>query len=315
MGEAPFPIRPLNVSAVMENGFKTFRARWKDFLVLGLLGVGVPMAAIYACAFWFLSRFFSGFFSLFGAVAGGDSSDLVLRQWEEGMTGFMRSPGYWIAYGAMILIGLAFSFFVYPIVFGAVAKLTAAHYEGGWLTAREAFAWARARAGKLIRTMLASTVIVFGLVLAFILLLFGLIFLMAVFQAWILILPVLLLFLGYFLLVFLLNAYVEFALTVPAFEDAGGFRACGRAFKLMRKKFWFVVGANLLPMLIVSFAGGTVMSLFTLLLFVPGGFVVAAIVSAAVMAALMPFPIIACALAYIRLKVEYEAYAIPLTDA
>jgi hypothetical protein len=156
MGEAPFPVRPLNVSVLMENAIKTFRARWKDFLALSLLGAGVPLAAIYAGSLWMLSSLFSGFFSMFGALAGGDSSDLVLRQWSDGVASFVQSPGYWIAYGATLAIGLAFAIFLYPVVFAAFAKLTAAHYEGKRMSAREAFAWARARAGKLTVAVIAN---------------------------------------------------------------------------------------------------------------------------------------------------------------
>jgi hypothetical protein len=119
-------------------------------------------------------------------------------------------------------------------------------------------------------------------------------------------------------IIFVLSILYTYTLQIPVHEGIGGFKAIVRAIQMIRKRFWFAVGSNLLTSMIVGFVIGTVSGFFVLLIFIPYGFIFTAIVMAIFASVTAPILIVVNSLLYYDLKMleDYlagkETVSVPL---
>jgi hypothetical protein len=284
----PVPLRPMNVGDVLDGAFRLLRARWRTMLIVAAVVV-VPVQLVSS---YFTRALFTT--SLFEMV--GDPVT---------MSEAMES-GSWVG----DLVSLLYAVVFLPLVTGAlawVAVVSALGENPPWQEAlgralRRTWAlmisWAVAIFLLSLPIMVGAGIVAFGVIAG---------------TTAAIVVGVVVLLAG---LVAALGIWALFALAPPAImhEHLGGMRGLGRSARLVRRRFWPVLGTVLLAGLVTSIVSAALSGIPSWFAFVLGdyGWLLAA--AGAMIGSLVTTPFLASVLALLYLdgRIRHEGLDLQL---
>jgi hypothetical protein len=285
----PLPLRPLTLGDILDGAFRLFTANWRTLLIVAGVFL-VPLQLVTA----FLQRGMLGGMGFLDMLSDPTAAQVML----EG--GGVQEQI------ATFLSGIA-SVFVLPLVAGAVSKVVAASYLGEQLPPGDALRATLRKWGALVGSwILVHLLQIAPLTVGVAMTVAGAVTGSAV----LVVLGVLLVLAGLVAWLGIMALYVP---TAPAIviEDIGPLRGMGRAVRLTRPRFWFVLGVAVLSGMISGLVNGalagipTFVALFIGLewgwLLLAAGSIVGGLVTT-------PFVAIVATLVYFDGRIRHEAF-------
>lgn len=288
-----FQMRPMGAGSILDQSFKIYRANFVNIIMFSLvLGGSVQLI---------ISLLNSGGALLdpgpllAGIIQGGDPADWLDSLYYNAGSSFLGS-----------FLSLLQFILVTPLVTGGVTFITLAvcHGDDG-KSGGSWFSRVTPYYGKLIGTALALFVIMFVIAFAFILVVMLITFAMmgtgaggGAYTAYIFLITLLMI-----AMVIVLSMISILYYPVAIHEGRFGFRALGRSWFLLRKKFWKIMGVNILAGLIImvlQWALGVVWGFLPRVLATVGTVATGALTS--------PVYLIIAVLLYLDIRMRVEGY-------
>ena len=305
MKDYPFPLQPMTFSNFIENALKIYRKNWKKIIPVSLAVTG---------SFMFIMQIVINL-QILPLLDKITQEATLITDFNDYITRFMGSriseSLIWL-FASVFLLSLLSSLIITPFIIGYVSRVASVYFHGDEPDVKTISLISAKGIGRLILTMLAGTVISFGIVSVFT----GAIFLSVI--ATMTLTPffgVLVFFVALLMILVIVatSLIMAFSYQITIHERTCGFPAIARSFRMISRKFWFSLGLVLATGLIISVISSSITGFTGMFTFLSPFFsVISALITAVVYGIMVPFGYIVYALLYIDLKIEHENYYVDL---
>jgi len=303
--------QPMKVSTILDQTFKTYRAKFLEYSLYSLLIWGT-VTLLISLLLPGATRLQSTV-SLPGLVSAFESGDI-----SDIFTSFQPVNYSSIIEMLLSFLSVSLSFlsivFVLPLITGGIVFITLAVFHGTEEVIKSSFSMVVKLYGRLLLTSFAQMAIyvLAGLALLVIMIPFIIFFVISASATGsgvviLLIIFTFVLMAGLFFAVMVFFSFLMFVFPVTILENKVGFKPIGRAWRLFWRKKWKTIGLFLLSYLMTSVITWIFSSLG---LFLP--ILINTIINSAVHGLVMPIPIIAFTYLYMDIRMTTEGYDLEL---
>ncbi|HZJ82780.1 MAG TPA: hypothetical protein VFD57_03115 [Clostridia bacterium] len=310
-------LKPMTVSEILDNTFRTYRDNFVAIMVF--------------------SAIIGGFFALLLSFVTQQSMvpGMPLVQWDEllqnpNMIPDMEAnmnyeeflPQLFMFQGIIFLLSMVSAIFINPLIQGGIINITYHDVIGKKLDYKEALTSTLKKYWQLVLTGLSLIPYYIAMVIVIIIVTIIMVIPLVLLgigmsgdptggKIALFVLMLLLFIAGIIILSILSNIFIVFTYHVAMIEKSYNFGAIGRSFKLVAKKFWRVIGINFLILLIVGIIGGILTFISGITSIVsPNSFISTYAITFLMSAFIAPISLIATTLLFTDVKARVESIEI-----
>ncbi|NLY43740.1 MAG: hypothetical protein GX066_07200 [Clostridiaceae bacterium] len=328
MSERPFPLKPMTVGNILDYSFRIYRNNFKSIITFSVL-----IGGLFNLVLLVLTKlaappgtFVNPWPYIIDGIKTGNWESIFNSILNQQVSPALIGPDFFIRSLLMIIIAYGGTFILYvfinPFVHGGIINIASDYFHGVPSNVSTAFKKIGEKYGKLVLTALSLVVCYMGvsivcfiLIIVFVLII-GLssVGLSAVGGGEVAILIGFVVFFIVLALIFAVCfASISFVYPVAISEGVYHFNAIGRSFKLAFKKFWRVLGVNILAYLLVSILNTAIAGIMILIAVLsPVQILFQEILTLFTSAIAAPIIYIATTMLYFDMRIRTEGYDLEL---